>query len=82
MPSALGLVDSIPFFLLPGYDDNILNDQVLELQPVNLLLVQHLTIHILKIGNNSGCLFHTTEKLSGNQYSPKHLTLPYSQHIC
>ena len=34
----------------PGYDDNVLDDQVLELQPVNLLLVQHLTIHILKLG--------------------------------
>ena len=34
-------------FFLPGYDDNVFNDQILELHSVDLLLVQHLTIHIL-----------------------------------
>ena len=36
-------------FFLPGYDDNVFNDQILELHSVDLLLVQHLTIHLLII---------------------------------
>ena len=36
-------------FFLPGYDDNVFDDQILELHSVDLLLVQHLTIHILMI---------------------------------